>query len=89
MKARYLAIGSLALAASIAGSSALSALHMSGLRPSVAPGSGRLYAVGLRGAAQPPSLASSKLGGVLADLARHAPQVRPDHALADLYRWWK
>ncbi len=85
MKARYLAIGSLALAASIAGSSALSALQMTGLRPPVAPGNGRLYAVGVRGAAQPPSPASSKLGGVLADLKRHASLVRPDHALADLH----
>ena len=85
MKARYLAFGSLALAASIAGSAALSALHLSGLRPSVAPGGGQLYAVGLRGAAQPQSPASSKLGGVLADLVRHAPQVRADHALADLH----
>ncbi len=84
MKARDLAFGSLALAASIAGSSAQSALHMSGLRPGVAPGSGHLYAVGLRGAAQP-SGPAGKLGAELADLARHASLVRPDHALADLH----
>ncbi len=58
---------------------------MRNLRPGVAPGSGQLYAVGVRGAAQPSSPASSKLGGVLADLARHAALVRPDHALADLH----
>ncbi len=58
---------------------------MRSLRPGVEPGSGQLYAVGVRGAAQPSSPASSKLGGVLADLARHAALVRPGHALVDLH----
>jgi len=55
------------------------------VRPRVAPGSGQLYAVGMREALQPSSAASSKLSGVLADLVRHAALVRPDHALADLH----
>ena len=49
------------------------------------PGSAHLRAFGGRSVEQRASLAGLKLDATLADLARHASQVRPEQALADLH----
>ena len=54
------------------------------LRPAVAPGPAQLHAYGGRGTSSAPAGTSGKLDAALADIARHAPGVRPEHALEDL-----
>jgi hypothetical protein len=54
------------------------------MRAAVVPGAAQLHAFGGRGASSGPADASGKLDAALADIARHAAGVRPDHALEDL-----
>jgi hypothetical protein len=70
-------IGILALAGAVSAAPAM--------RAAALPGSAALRAFGTRSPQQRQSAASGKLDASLADLARHAGLVRPDHALADLH----
>jgi len=79
---RYLFAATLAMLAAMTASSGISRLPYR-LHPSPAPGRAQLYAIGTRSMAQRHG-AAAKLDSVLADLARHASRVRPDHALGDL-----
>jgi hypothetical protein len=54
------------------------------LRAAVLPGTAQLHAYGGRGSGFAPADAGGKLDAALADIARHAAGVRPDHALEDL-----
>src|SRR5271166_5377896 len=83
--ARYVVIGVLALATSMAASSALAPLEPRRLKPHVTPGGAPLYVIGTRGAQQRLNPIDAKLDSVLADLSRHATLARPDHQLADLH----
>ena len=80
---RYLFAATLAMLAAMTASSGISRLPYR-LHPSPAPGRAQLYAIGTRSMAQRHG-AAAKLDSVLADLARHASRVRPDHALGDLH----
>ncbi|MEP6546598.1 MAG: S8 family serine peptidase [Gammaproteobacteria bacterium] len=86
MASRFLAIGTLTVAATLAVAAAtVSTFRHSPLRPSALPGSARLLAFGSRGAQQQrQGLAGAKFDGALADLSRHASRARPDHAIEDL-----
>jgi hypothetical protein len=79
---RSFAAVTLGLLTAMAASSGVSRLPMPTLHS--APGQAPLYAIGTRSSAQRGGSAA-KLDSVLADLARHAPKARPDHALADLH----
>ena len=80
---RYLFAATLAVFAAMTASSGISRLPYR-LHPSPAPGAAPLYAIGTRSMAQRHG-AAAKLDSVLADLARHASRVRPEHALGDLH----
>jgi hypothetical protein len=79
---RHLFAATLALLAAMTASSGISRLPYR-LHAPPAPGRAQLYAIGTRSMAQRRG-AAAKLDSVLADLARHAARVRPDHALGDL-----
>src|ERR1700683_5508904 len=85
MGSRFFTIGTVAVLAAMAASSAVSNLRLATLMPNVTPGRAHLYAVGTRSAQQPQSTAAAKMDSVLADLSRHAALARPDHLLADLH----
>jgi hypothetical protein len=80
---RYLFAATLAMLAAMTASSGISRLPYR-LHASPAPGGAQLYAIGTRSMAQRHG-AAAKLDSVLADLARHASRVRPEHALGDLH----
>jgi len=84
MASRFFAIGTLAVAATMAAVAAVSTLRHPHVRPNVAPGAARLHAFGSRSLQQRQSASGAKFDGALADLARHAGQVRTDHAVEDL-----
>jgi len=81
---RLLAIGALAVITAMATATVVSTFRHTHLRPSAAPGAAHLQVFGSRSAAQQHSATGFKFDGALADLSRHAAQVRPDHALEDL-----
>jgi Subtilase family len=80
---RYVFAAALALLTAMTASSGIAELPHR-LHASAAPGRAQLYAIGTRSFAQRRG-AAVKLDSVLADLARHAPRARPDHALGDLH----
>jgi Subtilase family len=84
MASRFFTIGTLAVVTTMAAVAAVSTLRHPHLRPSVAAGSARLHAFGSRSLQQSQSAAGAKFDGALADLSRHAAQVRPGHAIEDL-----
>jgi hypothetical protein len=68
----------------MAASSAVSTFTSHTTRLPSPQGTARLYAFGTRSPAQRASAADRKLDSILADLSRHAPLARLDHALWDL-----
>ena len=84
MASRFFTIGTLVVVTSMAAAAAVSTLRHPHSRPSTAAGSARLHAFGSRSVQQRQSAAGAKFDGALADLSRHASQVRPDHAVEDL-----
>jgi len=84
MASRYLAIGSLALSASVTAGAAVSKLPVNVAPPGLAAAGGRLFVSGSR-SATPRSIGADKLDSVLADLSRHASRARAGHVLADLH----
>ena len=84
MASRFFTIGTLAVVTTMAAVAAVSTLRHPHLRPSVAAGSARLHAFGSRSMQQSQSAAGAKFDGALADLSRHAAQVRPGHTIEDL-----
>jgi hypothetical protein len=84
MASRFLAIGTLILVTAMATATVVASFRHTHLRPSAAPGSARLQVFGSRSAAQQHSAAGAKFDGALADLSRHAPLIRPEHAMLDL-----
>ena len=84
MSSRFLAIGTLAVMASLAAVAAVSSFRHSPLRPSAVAGSARLHAFGSRGIERRQGSTREKFDGALADLSRHAHQVRAGQALEDL-----
>ncbi len=80
---RYFFAAGLAVLAAMAASSDVPGLSYR-LHPSLVPGRAPLYAIGTRGLAQRRG-AVAKLDSMLADLARHASRVRPEHTLGDLH----
>jgi hypothetical protein len=87
MQPRHLLIAGVGLLAGVAAVSATYVMRSFDLHrgaPTVA-GSRHLYAFGSRSASQVASPTARKFDAALAELSRHAPQARPDHALADLH----
>src|SRR5260221_10043261 len=84
MASRFLTIGAAAVLTTITAAAAVATLRHPHLRPSAAPGTARLHAFGSRSAQQRQSAAGAKFDGALADLSRHAPLARAEHALEDL-----
>jgi hypothetical protein len=80
---RYVFAAALALLIAMTASSGVATLQYRP-HPSSVAGRAQLYAIGTRSMAQRRG-AAVKLDSVLADLARHASRVRPEHALADLH----
>jgi hypothetical protein len=86
MQPRHLLIASVGLLAGVAAISATYVMRSFDLHRGAATvaGSRHLYAYGSRSASQVASPTARKFDAALAELSRHAPQARPDHALADL-----
>ncbi|MGA2398899.1 MAG: S8 family serine peptidase [Steroidobacteraceae bacterium] len=85
MALRFLALGTLAVLATVGVSSAVAPVQRNGLHAISPPGDARLYAVGTRSVQQRASADARKLDSALADLSRHLTRVRPAHQLADLH----
>jgi Subtilase family len=84
MASRFFALGTLAVVTTLAAVAAVSTLRHPHLRAGAAPGSARLHVFGSRSLQQRQSAAGAKFDGALAELTRHAAQVRPGHAIEDL-----
>jgi hypothetical protein len=84
MASRFFAICAAAVLTTITAIAAVSTLRHPHLRPGAAPGTARLHAFGSRSVQQRQSPAGAKFDGALADLSRHASQVRPDHSVEDM-----
>jgi subtilase family protein len=84
MASRFFTIGALVAITAFAAASDVSTFRHTHLRPSKAPGNSPLRVFGVRSAQQRGSSTAAKFDGALADLTRHAPLARPDHAVEDL-----
>ncbi len=86
MQPRHFLIAGIGLLTGVAALSATFILRSFDLHRGAPPvaGSRHLYAFGSRSASQVASPTARKFDAALAELSRHAPQARPDHALADL-----
>jgi hypothetical protein len=84
MASRFFTIGALVAITAFAAASDVSTFRHTHLRPSKAPGNSPLRVFGVRSAQQRGSSTAAKFDGALADLTRHAPLARADHAVQDL-----
>src|SRR3974390_1100998 len=84
MSSPIFAIGALSALAAIAAVSAVGPPQPVLKRPN-SPGTSVLHVAGSRSLQQQASPKASKFDGALAEIARHAGAVRPDHAIEDLH----
>lgn len=87
MQSRTILVGGITLLGAVAALAAVFAPRMSNLRhgAATAPGAARLMAFTSRGPRGRATPEGAKMDAALADIARHAPRVRPAHALEDLH----
>src|SRR5579862_4307735 len=84
MSSRFFAIGALGVITAITAVSAVGPPQPVLKRPN-SPGTATLHISGSRSPQQRASATASKFDAALAEIARHANFVRPDHAIEDLH----
>src|SRR5450755_586441 len=87
MQSRTILVGGITLLGAVAALATVFAPRMLNLRhgAAIAPGTSHLVAFTSRGLAARSTPDVGKMDAALADIARHAPSLRPGHALEDLH----